>query len=183
MLALLDLREHLDHVERPADLDFKVTEACQEMQGSQVFLELRVNKDHQELDFLARLVPKDSLEFQAPKGYLGSQEDQERMARLEILVHLDKKVKQDGVSQVQRVSKACQELLVSQGRRVTLDFLAFLGEKDRRDHLDIRVLKVISGPQDLLDRLAIQVLLEKALLELQGHKDHLDSLDHMVAKV
>lgn len=57
-----------------------MTEAFQELQGCQVFLEKRVNTDHLELDFQAQQVLKESVEFQEHQDYQASQEDQDRMA-------------------------------------------------------------------------------------------------------
>lgn len=69
-----------------------MTEAFQEPQGCQVFLEKRVNMDHLELDFQAHLVLKESVEFQEHQDYQESQDGQGRMASLENLVYLDKRV-------------------------------------------------------------------------------------------
>lgn len=160
-----------------------MTEAFQETQGYQVFLEKRVNKDHLELDFQAQLVLKESVEFREHQDYQESQEDQDRMVQLDSLVYLDKKVNLVWVFQVQKVHKVPKELLASREKKVAWECLAFLDEKDRQDHRDLRESKVRLGPLDLLDWLAYQVHQEKAHLELLDHKDRLENLDHSEGKV
>lgn len=134
-----------------ACLEFKVTEAHKEIQGCQVSLDKRVNTDFLELDSQVQLVLKDSVEFQELLDYQESQEDLDRMASLDNLVYLDKKVNQDGVFQAQKVRRAFQELLASREKRVQLDYLVFLDEKAQQDLQDLRESKVKWDPQDLLD--------------------------------
>lgn len=134
-----------------ACLEFKVTEAHKEIQGCQVSLDKRVNMDFLELDSQVQLVLKDSVEFQELLDYQESQEDLDRMASLDNLVYLDKKVNQDGVFQAQKVRRASQELLASKEKRVQLDYLVFLDEKAQQDLQDLRESKVKWDPQDLLD--------------------------------
>lgn len=121
-----------------ADLEFKVTEACQEILGCQVCMGKRVTKDSLELDFLVQVALKESAEFQELLDYQENLEDQDRMAQLDSLVLVDKRVNQDGVSRVPKVHKAPQELLASKGRRAILVDLAFLDEKVKRDYLVLR---------------------------------------------
>lgn len=166
-----------------AYLDFKVKQVYLETRDSQDFEEKRVNMVFRVLDFQARLVQKESVEFRELQDYQESQDDQDRTARLETLVYLDKKVNLDEVFQVQKVHREKKELRVSRDRRVTSGCLVFLGERDRQDYLDLKELKVILGPQDLLDWLVRQDLQGKAHLEPLDHRVHLGSLEHLVGKV
>jgi len=174
---------HLDHEEKAADLDFKVTEAIQEMLGCQVSQDRKVKPAPLELDCQAQLVLKESVGFQELQDYQESQEDQDRMALLDNLVHLDRKVNQDEGCQAQKVCRDSQELRASRERRVALDYLVFLDRKARLGHQDLRESKVKWDPQDLPAWLDYQVFQEKAHLALLDHKEYLESKDHMVGKV
>lgn len=87
------------------------------------------------------------------------------------------------VFQVQKVHRVPKELLASREKKVAWECLAFLDEKDRQDHRDLRESKVTLAPLDLLDWLAYQVNQEKAHLDLLDHKGQLESLVNSGGKV
>lgn len=150
MLALQDPRGHQVQEDLVAYQELKVNEVYQVTKVCQVSLEKRGNMDPLELDFRARRGLKASVESLEPQDYLESQEDQDRMARLEKLVHLDKRVNLDGVFQALKVHRAGQESLVSQELRAVLVPQVSPGQKDRQDLQDLRVLKVKLDLQDHL---------------------------------
>lgn len=71
-------------------------------------LEKRANKDRLELDFQARLAPKESVEFQELRDYQESRDDRGRTGSLETPGHRDKRVNLDGVFLVRKVRRVCQ---------------------------------------------------------------------------
>lgn len=136
--AYLALRVYLELKENLAYLDLKVTVVCRETLGCQVSQDKRVNMELLELGFQAQLARKESVECLELQVYEEIQEEQGKMAKLDNLVHLDKRVTQDEVFQAQKVLRVFQELQVSQEKRVALDYLVFLDEKVLRDNQALR---------------------------------------------